>query len=106
VRLLSMRWSLLVVAAFAAGASFAACSSSNKGASHVDAGEHDASLDGDEDVSEDVAPAPDDVAVYPEAPSLLSPDGCYRQSAACMDDTTCCSGYCVDGGCEIPTKQQ
>jgi hypothetical protein len=101
-----MRWSLLLVSALAAGAAFAACSSSSNGSGHADAGEHDASLDGDEDVSADVATAPNDVAIYPEAPSLLSPDGCYRQSAPCMDDTTCCSGYCIDGGCELMPKQQ
>jgi len=106
VRLPSLRWSLLVVSALAAAASFAACSSSNKGTARGDAGDRDAALDGAEDVSEDVAPAPDDVAIYPEAPSLLSPDGCYRQSAACLDDSTCCSGYCEDGGCQLMTKPQ
>ncbi|HEX3345479.1 MAG TPA: hypothetical protein VHS09_12935 [Polyangiaceae bacterium] len=97
-----LRWSLLVVSALTAGAGFAACSSNSSG--HADAGAVDAADEAD-DVSVDVTTPPEDVSVYPDAPSLLSPDGCYRQSAACMDDTTCCSGYCVDGGCTIPPRQ-
>lgn len=100
----SLRWSFLVVSAVAAGASFAACSST-KATSHADAGNGDASVDADDDGSLDTGTGPDDVAVYPEAPSLLSPDGCYRQGATCMDDTTCCSAYCVDGGCTLMPRQ-
>jgi hypothetical protein len=105
VRTVSRRWSLLVVSALAAGASFAACSST-KAAGKADGGDRDAALDGDEDVSIDVAAAPDDVTIYPEAPSLLAPDGCYLQGASCMDDTTCCSAYCIDGGCTLMPRQQ
>ena len=99
----SLRWLLLAVSVLAAGASFAACAG-NK-ATPRDAGLTDASVDADDDGSADVATPPDDVAVYPEAPSLLSPDGCYRQGATCMDDTTCCSAYCVDGGCTLMPRQ-
>lgn len=99
-----LRWSLLLVSAFAAGASFAACSSS-KASGGTDGGK-DAAIDADDDVSIDVAAPPDDVAIYPEAPSLRAPDGCYLQGAVCMDDTTCCSAYCVDGGCTLTPRQQ
>jgi len=99
-----LRWSLLLLSALAAGASFAACSST-KAAAKADAGGPDAAVDADEDVSIDVVSPPDDVAIYPEAPSLRAPDGCYLQSAPCMDDTTCCSAYCVDGGCTLMPKQ-
>jgi hypothetical protein len=97
------RWSLLVSSVLAAGVSFAACSSTKAGGK-ADAGA-DAALDADEDVSIDVVSPPNDVAIYPEAPSLRAPDGCYLQSAPCTDDTTCCSAYCVDGGCTLMPKQ-
>jgi hypothetical protein len=100
----SLRWSFLIVSAVAAGASFAACSST-KATNHADAGNGDASVDADDDGSVDAATGPDDVAVYPEAPSLLSPDGCYRLGATCMDNTTCCSAYCVEGGCSLTPRQ-
>ena len=99
----SLRWWFLIVSAVAAGASFAACSSTK--ATARDGGSTDASADADDDGSLDAGTGPDDVAVYPEAPSLLSPDGCYRQGATCMDDTTCCSAYCVDGGCTLMPRQ-
>jgi len=95
---------LLVVSASAAGASFASCSSAKPDA-HADGGLGDGSVDADDDGSIDVATPPDDVPIYPEAASLLSPDGCYRQGASCMDDTTCCSAYCVDGGCTLMPRQ-
>jgi len=97
----TVRWSLVVVSAVAAGGSFAACSSTK--ASHTDAG--DASADADDDGSLDAGTGPDDAAVYPEAPSLRAPDGCFLLGATCMDDTTCCSAYCVEGGCTLMPKQ-
>jgi hypothetical protein len=99
----SVRWLLLVVCALAAGGSFAACSSAR--ATARDGGSTDASVDADDDGSLDAGTGPDDAAVYPEAPSLRAPDGCFLLGATCMDDTTCCSAYCVDGGCTLMPKQ-
>jgi hypothetical protein len=100
----SLRWSLLLVFALAAGACFAACSSS-KASGRADGGAADASVDAEEDVSLDVATAPNDVVAYPDT-TFTGPDGCSLPGATCLDDTTCCSAYCVDGGCGVmPVKQ-
>jgi hypothetical protein len=96
---------LLALAALAGGVGFAACSASKAGGG-ADAGAHDASVEADEDVTSDTGSGPDEVLVYPDSPSLESPDGCFRQSAPCMDGTTCCSGYCFDGGCTLMPRQQ
>jgi len=89
--------------ALAAGASFAACSTSK-----ASAGRRRERRRGRRRRRREHRRrrAPDDVAIYPEAPSLRAPDGCYLQGAVCMDDTTCCSAYCVDGGCTLTPRQQ
>lgn len=101
----SLRWSLLVVSALAAGASFAACSST-KATDRTDAGDKDAGVDADDDGSADVATGPADVAVYPDAPSQHAPDGCALPGAACLEGTTCCSAYCADSGCALMPVMQ
>lgn len=97
----------LVLSLLTAGAGFAACSSSStKATSHTDAGPGDAAgVDADEDASLDAGAVPDDVTIYPEAPSMTAPDGCLLLGATCLDESMCCSAYCVEGGCSaMPVK--
>ena len=101
-RLSSSAWlACRVASVLALGAALAGCASSK--ATGGDAGKLDASVDADDDAPVDDG-GPDDIPIYPEAPSLLSPDGCYRQGATCMTGTTCCSAYCFDGGCELTPR--
>lgn len=96
----------LVVSAVTAGASFAACSSTKAGG-HADAGRGDAAqVDASDEVTiEDAGPPPDDVIVYPEAPSMVAPDGCLLLGAFCLDQSMCCSNYCVEASCSGMIKQ-
>ena len=91
----------LAAASLALGASTtaAACSSGNKG-NPGDGGPHDAAIDQEDDTPVDSGGGGNaDVVVYPDAPSLQSPDGCYILGGPCQSDTMCCTGFCDDGGC-------
>jgi len=89
-------------------ATFAACSSGGKGSPGKGV---DASTDAFADATDEAAEpdagggGPDDSAAAPEAIDLLSPDGCYRLGAVCMDKSTCCSANCVDATCSAATVQ-
>jgi hypothetical protein len=103
----------LAVVAFVAGTGLAACSSgSEKGGGAEEGGAGDGSL-GDAPVADAVNAAAaesgdagaDDV-VLPDALVDLEPDGCSLTGASCLDDSTCCTARCVDGGCmRLPVQQ-
>ena len=92
----------IVASVLLSGGTLAGCASSK--ATGGDGGKLDASVDADEDATTDTGGGPDDVLVYPEAPSLRAPDGCMLSGATCMTGDTCCSAYCVDGGCQNPAQ--
>jgi hypothetical protein len=107
---LSLRTPLLwlpVACTFLIVSALAAPGCASAKATAGDGGKLDGALDADEDATADDAGGggPDDSPVYPEAPSLRAPDGCFLSGAVCLDGTTCCSAYCVEGGCQIPPKQ-
>jgi hypothetical protein len=90
----------LAAASLALGASTtaAACSSSSK-ASSGDGGPHDSGLDEDDAPVDTGGGGNADVVVYPDAPNLQTPDGCFILGGPCQTDTMCCTGVCDDGGC-------
>jgi hypothetical protein len=97
-------------------ASVAACSSSSGKGGTAEGGASDGALV--DQVNEaavetstgadasDASDASDEVPVLPDAFFNLSPDGCALTGASCLDDSTCCTSLCVDGGCtRLPAQQ-
>jgi hypothetical protein len=103
----------LAVVALVAGAGLAACSSSSeKGGGAEEGGAADVFVvdapvaDSVNDAGAESGDAGADAVVLPDAFIDLEPDGCSLTGASCLDDSTCCSAVCVDGGCtRLPVQQ-
>jgi hypothetical protein len=105
-RILRLTVALAAAALAATACLAAACSSSSNKEKAADSGLHDdAEADGGEDgTSDGGGGSPTDVPVYPDAPSMVAPDGCLLPGATCTDSFACCSGSCGEAGCNLPTK--
>lgn len=114
----------VAAASLIAGANAAACSSSSENGNIAEGGALDAAIadeidagggsDGGAESGANVESGGDaeggdgstDVAVYPDAFGYQTPDACFLIGASCVDDSTCCSALCVDGGCtRLPVQQ-